>query len=115
MIDPDFWKEQIKDIVLRISDKEYQYQQWFVEMTDSSNADELFCQLYNDYSFDLFLQDKILNLTKRQLETGCKLQYLMDEYCKVTETRLSEEKVYNDPRWEEIRQAAKDFYDSLCE
>ena len=76
---------------------------------------ELYCQLFDDNLFDNFLLDKSLGLKTKQRECGDYLQMIMKKYLEQQFERFEPQKVYNDPRWEEIRQSAKLFYSALCE
>lgn len=113
-IDPEEWVRVIAKAVWQIADREYQERSWFgLSATEVGSADEAFNRLFSDLDFEDFLESPHVQLTNQQHQLGAALRDRMNEYASRTPTNLSDPEVFNDPAWDEIRQAARRFFDSL--
>jgi len=113
MIEPQKWKKLIKETVYYISSKECQKQHWFNPNGLIIDPDELYNQLFGDYTFELFLEDDSVGLDNKQKQLGYQLCRLMENYSKDHIGSFIVDEIFYDPEWNEIRNAAKKIYDSL--
>lgn len=75
---------------------------------------ELYCGLYDDFAFKKFLEDrKNINLTKEQRNAGWRLVRAMEAYSPSGEELPHPTDMIADPEWEEVRNIAKNFLDTL--
>lgn len=106
---PEIWKECILDSVSNIADKEFQKKSWFGGTEYVSSPEEVYCQLFDDFIFDDFLDSTDISLTKEQRNSGNILRDKLNEYLKTLDVISDPEEVFNDPIWEDIRNSAQEF------
>jgi hypothetical protein len=82
MIEAEEWRKIIKETVYYISSKECQKQHWFNPTGLIIDPDELYEQLFGDYTFELFLEDGSVGLDNKQKQLGYGLCKLMEDYSK---------------------------------
>lgn len=100
------WKEEILSILNDISDKGFQYTEWF-DKNDSFaiSADELICMLYDDNLFESFIEQEELHKNDKELlkNFNNKLNQFLDSQ----PTSLNDTEIFYSESWNEIREEAK--------
>ncbi len=107
------WERNILDVIKRISDRAYQERTWFGSTEIISSPEELYCELFDDYTYDDFLESPSIHLTQRQRNLGIQLKEKLNSYSKTIDELPDPKKVFNDTAWDEIRKLAKQFLDSF--
>jgi hypothetical protein len=107
------WKNAILDVIHRIADKPYQENSWFGIGKQVSSPEELYCELFDDFMYNEFLESDDLSLTYHQRALGMMLRDAMNQYADSTDYLTDPVKVYNDPQWDKIRKLAKKFRDTF--
>ena len=106
-MDSELWKSQLRSVLERLADENYQRQAWFDRHSEISSPDELICQLYGDQLFEAFIESESIGLSPEQKQAARRFAELMTRFCEATPTKLDAHLVIDDPRWARIRGAAK--------
>jgi hypothetical protein len=99
----------LEQVVSGIADEEYQRRAWFGVGPYVSSPGEMINQLLGDASIEEFLDRNDTGMNDLQVEAGRYLAKLMDGLAKQSPTFIDPYKMIDDPRWLEIREAAKRF------
>jgi len=108
-MDTNSWKGAVLNVVRKIADKSYQQAAWFGVGTHISSPEEIYCELFDDFIYDEFLDSVDMPMTDHQRVLGMRLKDAMNQYADAVDYLADPVKVYNDPRWNAIRRLAKDF------
>jgi hypothetical protein len=109
MLSRQDWLNLIFESVRPIADRDYQEKAWFGKSHAISSPDEVYCQLFDDNNFGLFLETFRATLTSEQVAAWLDLQVKMDQFAKHYGDYLDPYIVFNDPRWREVQAAASAF------
>ncbi|NGX53445.1 MAG: hypothetical protein K1000chlam4_00157 [Chlamydiae bacterium] len=112
---PDEWKSAITCIVKDIADKEFQEKEWLSEKENATSPRDLYCALFNGFSFVDFLKTPDKTRTEEQQLFGKKMVREMIGYFKLRGKNPDSEVVFDDPLWDNVRSTAQNYYDSLTE
>jgi hypothetical protein len=112
-MEPSFWKECVLKVVSKIADKPYQERTWFSDGGELSSPSDLFCELFDDYIFDEFLSSSDVGMNDVQRSLGIELKKIMNEYAPNDDNLEDVKKIFDDPKWEDIRETAKQFLNSF--
>jgi hypothetical protein len=110
---PEVWKKHILDVVSRIADQKYQEKTWFGKSEKISSPEELYCELFDDYMYEDFLNSPIVNLNSSQKKLGRELKIKLDQFSIKYGDFTDPKKVFKDPLWDKIRKSAKSFLESF--
>ena len=105
----DLWIENVIDILRDISDRNIQMKAWFKGEGDCPIPDEMYCMLFDDYSIELFIEDKFIALNNEQKSSAKKLVVIMNTYSEGCGDSMTPSDTINDDSWDDIRVQAKDF------
>lgn len=108
-MDIALWKKNIKEAVKDIADKNFQEEVWLHETNIVSSPVEVYCTLFDDFSFPDFLEAKEAHLTKEQKVAGRKLIDALDRYSPPGKELPSPKQMVRDPEWHKVRAVAQDF------
>ena len=106
-MEPTLWKKHVFDVVRQISDPDYQRRSWFGIGPEQSSPTEMFCMLFDDLLFEEFTKNNPAELSPAQIRAACVLIAAMDEFDGSSTSELSPSKVFDDHRWQRVRQAAQ--------
>ncbi|MCK5643208.1 MAG: hypothetical protein KAJ19_20535 [Gammaproteobacteria bacterium] len=68
MIDQNIWIDNIKEILLILSDKEMQKKIWFLgDFENQSSWGEVMCQLFDDFAIELFSKQEWVKKISKDL------------------------------------------------
>jgi hypothetical protein len=84
---------------------------WFELGPEVSSPDEDVNQFADDSAFEEFLAREDNGLNADQLATGRRLFGLVKRFADETPQHLEPTEVIDDPRWKQIRVAAREFLD----
>ena len=107
------WSTVVKQVVGGIADEDLQRRAWFGIGPEETSPDEDFCQFFDDAAIEEFLARDDTGLNQAQLECGRHLLVLMRELSDQTPEHIKPADLIDDPRWQEIREAAARFYKLL--
>ena len=107
------WKNNIKEAVKDIADKNFQEEAWFGKGDYISSPDELYCTLFDDFIFEDFLENDEAGLTDTQKRLGYKLISALESYSPKGQSLPEPGQMINDPEWSKVRDVAQAFFDSL--
>jgi hypothetical protein len=113
MMGRDQWQERILATVEHISSREYQLDAWFGRGNTVSSPDELFCELFDDLAFRLFFEKYSMDFTDVQKLAWKKLEDSLQSYAGVTPQKMDPKAVFNDGRWQEVREFARMFVEAF--
>lgn len=108
MMSRDQWIGQIVDVAREIASREFQERAWFGIGPEVSSPDEMYNSLFEDNTFDLFLEKYAATLTPRQTKAWSDLRCKREEYDQQPE-KLDPHRVINDPEWQNVRESAAHF------
>ncbi|ACE84718.1 hypothetical protein [Cellvibrio japonicus] len=110
-MDKELWKNNIFNVIRKISDELYQKDAWFGSGEKISSPEELYCELFDDYAYDDFLHSLDIEITENQRSIGFKLKDIMSRYAKSVDYLNDAEKVFFDQEWDLVRTVACEFLD----
>jgi hypothetical protein len=106
------WRKIIEQGTDGIADEELQRRAWFGIGPEESSPEETINQLLGDAAIREFLSRKDTGLNELQIETGRRLIDLIERLLKEMPQGyrfIDPSKLIDDPRWNEIREAATRF------
>jgi hypothetical protein len=109
MLSRQDWLDLIFESVRPIADRDFQEKAWFGKSHAVSSPDEVYCQLFDDHNFELFLETSRATLTPEQVAAWLDLQAKMDLFAKQYGDYLDPYIVFNDPHWKEVQANASAF------
>ncbi len=115
MMDTNSWKKAVMGAVREIADESYQKSAWFGVGEEISSPEEVYCTLFDDFIYDDFLDSVNVPITDKQRMLGRELRDAMNQYANSIDYLCDADKVYNDPKWNDIRILAKFFWEALSE
>jgi len=107
----DQQKSGILDVILRISDEEYQRDSWFGGGSCVSSPDELINELFDDYGFVEYLNSSALTTAQRII--GRELLGKLEAFIAETPEVLDPAVTFSDGRWADIRHTARRLLDAI--
>jgi 8-oxo-dGTP pyrophosphatase MutT (NUDIX family) len=109
MMSHDQWLNSILEVARETASREFQEEAWLSGRPSTSSPTEIYNQLFDDYTFDLFFETYSKNFTPDQLAawTGFKLE--LDRYGEKFPEFPSERIVFEDPDWQKVRESAARF------
>ena len=109
----DQWRLGVISVVRNLSDRDFQASAWFGKSELISSPEELYCQLFDDFIFDDFIQSTEINLTIQQKQRALALKNRMEETAQHLDIRKDPKEIVDNPLWVEVRAEAKRFLESL--
>ncbi len=109
MMNREEWIAQILDVVGDIASREYQERAWLGIGPEVSSPTEVYNQLFDDNTFDLFFEKYGATFTPFQLKAWKDLESKMEEYGQDDEKLDDPHQVINDPEWQQVRESAACF------
>ena len=109
MLTLDLWFANVLSAARVISDAEYQERVWVRgEGPEVDSITEIYCRLFDDFQFDEFLALCKLEalITEKQLAVLRNLRKKLSRF--EYDEDLPDEDIIKDPRWQEIREIAKE-------
>lgn len=102
------WRQNVLGAAHRAADRTYQERVWFGHDPHKRDSpDDLICTLMDDLVFEKFLLDPRLSLSER--EAAARLYKAVEEYADSSPQVLKPADVIDDPQFERVRIAAKEF------
>src|SRR5215472_9498525 len=101
------WRNHVIDAARRAADREYQQRVWFGLGPERDSPNELLCTFLDDPVFEDFLDHPMLPKAERAAVE--RLYRSVEAYASCTPAHLEASKVMDDPRFEKVRIAAREF------
>ncbi len=108
MMSHDEWLSKLLETAQHTASREYQEQNWFRTDIGVIWPDEVYHDL-DDLAFDLFFDTYSKDFTLDQLNAWNQFKRLLDEYEHKLPKYPDARKVFNDPDWQLVRDAAARF------
>ena len=102
------WRQNVLGAAQRAADRTYQERVWFCHDPQRRDSpDDLICTFMDDLVFEKFLLDP--QLSQREREAASRLYKAVEEYADSTPQVLKPTDVIDDPQFERVRIAAREF------
>ena len=102
------WRQNVLGAAHRAADRIYQERVWFGHDPERRDSpDDLLCTFMDDLVFEKFLLDP--KLSQREREAAARLYKAVEEYSDSTPQVLKPDEVIDDPQFERVRIAAREF------
>jgi hypothetical protein len=108
MMSHDEWLSKLLETAQHTASREYQEQNWFRTDTGVIWPDEVYHDL-DDLAFDLFFDMYSKDFTPDQLNAWYQFKKLLEEYEKRMPKYPDAHRVFHDPDWQLVRDAAARF------
>lgn len=112
-MDTNAWKIAVLGSVRKISDASYQEKSWLDSSTNISSPEEIYCELFDDFIFDDFLDGPDIPITNEQRLLGKNLRDALNKYADSFDCMTAPQKVLNDLEWKRIQNLADSFLNSF--
>lgn len=106
----NFSKKEILNVIKDIANEDYQRRAWFNIGPEVSSPDEDICILYDDYSFEEFLQNLSSPINNKEREAGKLFCDIFNNYLNTSDTS-DPYLVYHSEQCKEIRKEARKLID----
>ena len=106
------WKTAVDKSIRHIASREFQENAWFGQGDVVSSPDEQYCELFDDFDFDAFLEHAIGRLSPSKVQKGRELRDALEAYSGLIGEQPDPSRVIDDARWEKIRQHARSYIDT---
>ena len=103
------WISSILDVARETADRKFQEEAWLSGRPSTSSPGEIYCQLFDDYTFDLFFEMYSKTFTIKQMTAWSEFKDELEKYLPKIRASVSEREVFDDPEWQQVRQAAARF------
>jgi hypothetical protein len=112
-VDVSIWQRNICQGLYEVADEKFQRENWSGKGKYISSPDDIYNSLFSDLGIKDFIASSEVGLTDQQKKAGDDLVAKLEAFDKVVGPELPPDVVIDHPKWNEIRQAAKKFRDSL--
>jgi hypothetical protein len=110
MMTHEQWLNGILSAARHIASKDYQERAWLGGGgREISSPAEIYNELFDDYTFDLFRETYSATFTPTQLVAWDDFKTLMEKYGERVSDNPDPNRVLDDPEWQEVRGAAARF------
>jgi hypothetical protein len=109
MMNRDEWLARILSAVRHVASREFQERTWLGTGAEISSPEEVYNELFDDYTFDLFFEKYASTLTSDQADVWQELKSRMERYGEKMPATPDPRKVLDDPDWQEVRESAARF------
>ena len=102
------WRQNVLGAASRAADRTYQERVWFGHDSQRRDSpDDLICTFMDDLVFEKFLLHP--QLPEREREAAARLYRAVEQYADCTPQVLKPSDVIDDPKFESVRIAAREF------
>ena len=110
MMSYDQWLNSILEVARETASREFQQEAWLSGRPSTSSPTEIYNQLFDDYTFDLFFEKYSKKFTPQQVVAWSGFKQELEKYGnKFSQEFPNEHTVFNDPDWQRVREAAARF------
>ena len=109
MMSREQWLISILDVARETADRKFQEEAWLSGRPSTSSPSEIYNQLFDDYSFDLFFETYSKGFSPSQLSSWIEFKLELESFEDKFPEFPNERVVFEDPDWQRVRQAATQF------
>jgi len=109
MMSREQWLILILDVARETADRKFQEEAWLSGRPSTSSPSEIYNQLFDDYSFDLFFETYSKGFSPSQLSSWIEFKLELERFEDKFPEFPNERVVFEDPDWQRVRQAATQF------
>lgn len=109
MMTHEQWLNSILEVAREIASREFQEEAWLSGRPSTSSPTEIYNQLFDDYTFDLFFQTYSKDFAPDQMAAWTEFKRELDKYGEKFPEFPNERVVFEDPDWQHVREAAGRF------
>lgn len=103
------WLNSILEVARETASREFQEEAWLSGRPSTSSPTEIYNQLFDDYTFDLFFETYSKDFTPDQTAAWTGFKRELERYGKKFREFPNERIVFEDPDWQLVREAAARF------
>lgn len=103
------WLNSILEVAKETASREFQQEAWLSGRPSWSSPTEIYNQLFDDYTFDLFYESYSKSFTAKQNSTWIDFKNQLESYGNKYDEFPNERVVFEDPDWQLVREAAARF------
>lgn len=105
----EVWLARIIDAARNISSRAFQKEAWFPGGQVRSSPDDVYLELMEDCTFDLFFRTYSGRFTEHQIRAAKALKSVLQQYYDKLPKHPNPIQVLDDPEWSRVRHAAERF------
>ena len=109
MMSHEKWLGRILEVARETASREFQEEAWLSGRPSTSSPTEIYNQLFDDYTFDLFFETYSKDFTPDQTAAWTRFKYKLEKYGEKFPILPDERVVFEDPDWQLVREAAARF------
>jgi hypothetical protein len=109
MMSYERWLNSILEVAKETASRDFQQEAWLSGRPSTSSPTEIYCQLFDDYTFDLFYEMYSKDFTQRQLIAWSEFREQLERYENKYDEFPNEQTVFDDPDWQLVREVAARF------
>lgn len=109
MMSYEQWLGSILEVAREAASREFQEDAWLSGRATTSSPSEIYSELFDDYSFDLFFQTYSHGFSSAQLAAWKRFKEQLEKYLPKIQQSLGDREVFEDPDWQTVREAAAGF------
>ena len=113
MMSYERWLNSILEVAKETASRDFQQEAWLSGRPSTSSPTEIYCQLFDDYTFDLFYEMYSKDFTQRQLIAWSEFREQLERYENKYDEFPNEQTVFDDPDWQLVREVAARFVAAL--
>ena len=109
MMSREQWLGKILEVAKETASREFQEETWLSGRPSTSSPTEIYNELFDDYTFDLFFETYSKDFTPDQTVAWTGFKRELDRYGNKFPEFPNERIVFEDPDWQLVREAAARF------
>ena len=103
------WLNALLAVAREAASREFQQEAWLSGRPSASSPTEIYCQLFDDYTFDLFHETYSKGFSSQQLIAWREFKEKLERFGSKYDQFPHEQVVFDDPDWQLVREAAARF------
>jgi len=109
MMSYERWRHALLDVAREAASREFQQEAWLSGRPSTSSPTEIYCQLFDAYTFDLFFETYCKTFSAQQLIAWGEFREQLERFGNKYTEFPNEQIVFDDPDWQLVRWAAARF------
>jgi hypothetical protein len=109
MMSYEQWLNSILAVAKETASREFQREAWLSGRPSTSSPTEIYNQLFDDYTFDLFYETYSKDFSAEQGNAWKEFKDQLESYGNKYDEFPNERVVFDDPDWQLVREAAARF------
>lgn len=109
MMSYERWLNSILEVAKETASRDFQREAWLSGRPSTSSPTEIYNQLFDDYTFDLFYETYSAGFTPGEDTAWREFKSQLESYGNKYDEFPNEKVVFDDPDWQLVREAAARF------